>query len=448
MTYVLSASRTHFFSERYLAFLALALAGYALFGKGFAYLGVPPLFIGEIALSVGIVILLRSGCLLASLATMPSFLLACTMAWVLLRTLPFIGVYGFDALRDSVVILYGGFAFIVIGALLEDPQRINLALSYYGSFLKFYIPAIPFILAVNKYLVEYIPTLPWYNVPLIEIKTGEAAVHLSGAVVFVLAGFGRLTLSSVAFMVAALAMVSTGRGAFLAFAVPVFFAVIVLGKMRAFATIMAVVIPFFCAAYLIEMSSGEYREPISSDKRPISTRQIVDNLASIVGHSGAQTEGTKEWRLQWWNIIIANTVLGPNFWTGRGFGLNLADADGFRDGDHPDAPALRSPHNVHMTVLARAGVPGAVLWGLLLASWTVMLTGATLSARHQGQKEWAGLFLFIACYVIAMIVNASFDVALEGPMLGIWFWCLIGFGIGSVMIFRCQAMPAHRRSAT
>ncbi len=54
------------------------------------------------------------------------------------------------------------------------------------------------------------------------------------------------------------------------------------------------------------------------------------------------------------------------------------------------------------------------------------------------QTEWAGLFLFIGCYASSVMINATFDVALEGPMQGIWFWCLIGFGIGSVMIYRCQ----------
>jgi hypothetical protein len=33
------------------------------------------------------------------------------------------------------------------------------------------------------------------------------------------------------------------------------------------------------------------------------------------------------------------------------------------------------------------------------------------------------------------LINASFDVALEGPMLGIWFWCIIGLGIGSSMLY-------------
>ena len=65
-------------------------------------------------------------------------------------------------------------------------------------------------------------------------------------------------------------------------------------------------------------------------------------------------------------MIINDTFHGPNFWTGRGFGLNLADEDGFAGNDLRGTAPLRSPHNAHMTLLARAGVPGFFLWLLLL----------------------------------------------------------------------------------
>ena len=42
--------------DRYLALLAIVLLGYALMGKGFAYLGFPPLYVGEIAFLTGIVV--------------------------------------------------------------------------------------------------------------------------------------------------------------------------------------------------------------------------------------------------------------------------------------------------------------------------------------------------------------------------------------------------------
>ncbi len=47
--------------DRYLALLAIVLLGYALMGKGFAYLGFPPLYVGEIAFLGGIVVFLRTG---------------------------------------------------------------------------------------------------------------------------------------------------------------------------------------------------------------------------------------------------------------------------------------------------------------------------------------------------------------------------------------------------
>jgi hypothetical protein len=179
---------------------------------------------------------------------------------------------------------------------------------------------------------------------------------------------------------------------------------------------------------------------LNSTARPVSAHQIVENAKSITGHSGQQSEGTKQWRLNWWNIIINETLYGPSFWTGRGFGINLADADGFQgtDARNPRAPT-RSPHNAHMTLLARAGVPGVVLWSIVLISWVGMQLNAMLSARARGHERWVELFLFVVCYAMSILINATFDVTLEGPMQGIWFWCLFGFGIGSV-IYRLNTL--------
>jgi hypothetical protein len=128
--------------DRYLAFLAIVLLGYAMMGKGFAYLGLPPLYVGEIAFLTGIVVFLRTGAFVGAIATLPAVMLLALMAWVLARTLPFIGLYGFESLRDSAIIIYGGFAFIVIGLLLEDARRIDTVLRYYSMFLVAF-PAIP-----------------------------------------------------------------------------------------------------------------------------------------------------------------------------------------------------------------------------------------------------------------------------------------------------------------
>jgi O-Antigen ligase len=442
MSHNSSSSRSTSLSDHYLVLLSGALIGYAIIGKGFAYLGFPPIYIGEICFFTGFVILLQTGCLIAALTTLPSLLLAATMAWVLLRTLPFIGAYGIDALRDSVVIMYGGFAFIIIALLLEDGQRINTILQYYGIFLSIFVPAIPFVFAFDRYMGEKIPNVPGSNVPLLWVGSGEVAVHLAGGAVFALVGFRKIPLPWIVSAFAALVMVSAvSRGAMLAFVIPVVFAALVLGKVRELTAILVVGLVIFAAVFAIETGFNDHRGAQATPGRSLSAQQIVDNVTSIVGQGREQTENTKEWRLDWWNIIMRDTAFGPHFWTGRGFGLNLGDADGFEDGDHPDLPPLRSPHNVNMTILARAGVPGVALWGTFLAAWFSMIMQKMRIARRRKQVGWAGLFLFIGCYAMSFIVNATFDVAIEGPVQGIWFWCLIGLGTGSVMVYGGQTAP-------
>ncbi len=34
---------------------------------------------------------------------------------------------------------------------------------------------------------------------------------------------------------------------------------------------------------------------------------------------------------------------------------------------------------------------------------------------------------------MAFMINATFDVALEGPMMGIWYWSLVGLGVAQVV---------------
>jgi hypothetical protein len=427
-------------NDRYLLLLSSVLFGYALLGKGFAYLGLPPLFIGEITLLAGLAVLLGTKCFVASLTALPSVLLVLTMGWVLARTIPYVGTYGIDALRDSVVIFYGIFAFIVIALLMEDGARVGTIVQYYEIFTTGFVFAIPFVFLIQRYLANYIPNVPWSNIPLIWISPGELNVHLTGAVVFTLVGFRKVSGAWLVCLIVALAMASaSSRGAVLAFVLPVAFAVFILGRLRELAMIAAAGLAIFAAAYGLESTLTTYQEASYSEERSLSAHQIADNVASIIGNSNEQAAGTETWRLDWWNIILRDTLYGgPHFWDGRGFGLNLAVADGFEDGAHPDLPSLRSPHNVNMTILARSGAPGVTLWLMFIGSWLYFVLQAMRTARLEGRREWAALFLFTACYAASFFINASFDVALEGPVQGIWFWSVIGLGIGGVFVFRCQ----------
>jgi len=84
--------------------LALLLVGYALMGRGFAYFGVAPLFIGEIVLGLVIVAWLRGPrARYVGLGPVPLLLVA-FMAWGAVATIPFLGIHGLNAVRDLSLI--------------------------------------------------------------------------------------------------------------------------------------------------------------------------------------------------------------------------------------------------------------------------------------------------------------------------------------------------------
>jgi len=163
--------------------------------------------------------------------------------------------------------------------------------------------------------------------------------------------------------------------------------------------------------------------------RDATSTQWWENIVSIVGNSGnAQLEGTKQFRLDWWNKVVSYTFNGPFFWDGKGFGVNLAVDDGFQGSDK----SLREPPSSHLSVLARMGVPGLALWILLQLGFALVLLRALLLFRRAGDSQLAAVTAWVGVFWTAMMVNSVFDPYIESPQGGIWFWTL--FGLGLVLI--------------
>src|SRR5690606_20025561 len=110
--------------------LGVLLAGYAFYGRAFAYIGVAPVFIGEVALGAGVIVVLGSAAWPRLLRSPIAWLTAALAVWCALRTFPFIGRYGIEALRDGATWGYAAFAFIV--ALLLSRADLDRALHGYG----------------------------------------------------------------------------------------------------------------------------------------------------------------------------------------------------------------------------------------------------------------------------------------------------------------------------
>jgi O-antigen ligase len=101
-----------------------------------------------------------------------------------------------------------------------------------------------------------------------------------------------------------------------------------------------------------------------------------------------------------------------------------------------------------MTILARSGLPGLAIWALLIVTWLWTMVSRIYLARIRGDAQWSRLLIFVMCYWVGVIVDSSFDVALEGPMIGILFWVLFGTGIGLSMTYDalCRERFAQHRA--
>jgi hypothetical protein len=417
-------------------FMPFLLAGYALFGRGFAYLGIPPLFICEfgVVFAVAAVFLGFNGLLWRSPIT---WLLIAFSLWGAAQTLPYISDYGLTALRDAVIWGYVIFALAIASVVLTF-NAVAKVVHWYRSAVPVFLLVSAIVLVIQFLFREFIPTWPWgpldaigagSGIPIIDVKMGDLAVHLAGILAFVVLGVSTKPLSLPWYFLWAIIVVVPSllsRGAFLAIGLVMWTAAF-LRPTRKYFYILLFIGGGLIGGYL----TGVEVDPGVSSGRVVSVQQLLSNVESIVSSNNTQDlEANKVWRQLWWERILNYTFFGEYFWTGKGFGINLADADGgFAGGDR----SLRSPHSVHMTVLARTGVPGFALWVVLQTTFGLMLFFKLLKDRRFGREKLARIEAWIFLYWLAFLINASFDVAVEGPQGGIWFWSVFGFGLALIV---------------
>ncbi len=417
--------------DRFLRALCILLMGYAVMGKGFAYIGIAPFYVGEATMIYGVIALVVSQNWSRILRTGWLWPLFALMAWGTLRTLPYIERYGVDALHDAAVWMWGIFAIVISSLLAAEPTRLLFLEQKFRSFAKWMLILAPIAFSIAIFANPHLPNAFWADVPYVLVKGGDLVVHLTGIFAFAVLLGGLETAFVVPMMILNLLLFFTGRAAMVTFCTGA--AIVTALRPRSpvpwgvFPSLVLGVVLLWVFDVHIGMPSREIGRVVSAD-------QIVENIASIFTDSDNENlAGSKQWRLLWWDTIYGYTIHGKYFWDGKGFGVNLADDDGFQvELDH----SLRSPHNGHLTMLARGGVPMLAIWAVCQLTLGYGLVSSAWSAYRRKNTHWFALLVFLFVYWLAYLINASFDVFLEGPVGGIWFWCVYGWGIGAVWIYR------------
>jgi hypothetical protein len=163
--------------------------------------------------------------------------------------------------------------------------------------------------------------------------------------------------------------------------------------------------------------------------RTVGFDQLKNNFLSIVSSNEdvpATLEDNKIWRLVWWGKIINYSFTPQYFFTGRGLGMSLVKTDGI-DAEED----LRSPHNFHLTIMARFGV-------IVFCVWIYFLY---LLFNDFFRKKLDENRFIIVSILLAFLINASFDVFLEGPMGAFPFWTFVGLLLIEEYYYKPNEIP-------
>lgn len=403
----------------YVNFFSVVYALYAYFNKGIAYS-----YLAEITLVLGLLLLMKSLKSYEFVWDRRMFLLSLFLLLGIVYSLWGIsrGYRLLDVIRDSFMFNYSLFTFLIFLLKDELPLFKKRLLEIYKWF--------PFVVCSFFLLSSFIPSIGLievFNYRLFEYKFGDMGVHLLICTLFILNGdiqyqtryywFALILIAYLFLVVSSYSrsgMVSYGAGLI------IFFVLTknkelkkrMLSYIKFVPFILLLAVPLYMSTKLQENFQG----------RKMGLDQLSENITSLVSSesSNASLNDNKLWRITWWLKIIDDTFLGPHFIIGQGYGMSLADVYGIKydtDGN------LRSPHSFHMTVLARFGV-------LVFLAWVYWIF---LNIKKIRRPDLLPENLIYYTAIIAFLINASFDVYLEGPMGAMPFWIMVG------LAYACEA---------
>ena len=409
---------------------------YLAFGKGFAYAGWPPVFVGELLLVVVVAAAVRSTLVVPRhpAAVVAAFVggLALVQATVdrLHPSVPLV-----ETIRGLAPIYYAPYGFATV---LVAP-RLGAAVRPGGRALqteRAVRRAAPLVLAVVLLLAVLLlvepaslPTWPGSGVPLLLTKSGDIAVTLAllGPVLLAAHDPSRrpdhvarvaARLSIAAWGVTALLVSFRSRGALLALLVGLVVArpnAVRVAKVAL--TALAVVLALYVSGLRVEVGGRE-----------ISYDAVGDAIGSVLGGGpedqiGSNYLDTTNWRADWWASIWQDVRSEDMVLHGRGWGDNLAVRHGVTAEIAGEDPrALRLPHDVFYSLAGRAGLVTAV--GFLLVP--VLTVARTFRRRPHGTPTPVAVQAARGA-VAAAVTTGLTDIYLESPQGGIVYWMLIGF---------------------
>jgi hypothetical protein len=383
---------------------------YAFFNKGIAYS-----YLAEIFLFTGIVLILFNRKKIEIYTDTKQLILLGLILLSFIYVIFYLFKYNaFNVFRDSLSFQYGWFAIVVF--FLKEERDF-----FWEILIKIY-KWIPLVLILNFFLFYYIfLNLPSINVfggqHILLYKNGDKSLQLLICTILMILFSDKysknwLIVNSILIFINLLILLAFTRSGSVAYLAGIFCFFFFsktslitnnLRKVLKYIPLLLIIVFGLFAAIEIE---GD------AQGRTISLSQITDNFSSIVSSDidGSLTDN-KVWRLVWWAKLLNESFTIEHFFIGKGLGMSLAGNDLTSVDEN-----LRSPHNFHLTIIARFGYIIFFIW----IYWLYLLFKPLFT------KQLSGKMLGLTCILLAFIINGSFDVFFEGPMGAFPFWTMVG----------------------
>jgi cell division protein FtsW (lipid II flippase) len=444
--------------------LGWLLVGYLFLDRGFAHFHLPKLkvfFVGEMTLALGLIAVLfgtrwlvRAIARDAVIGTMLGFML-----WGVLRALPNVHKYGYQAVvRDSALWYYGGFALAFLAAATAVPDLPRKLIRGFRRVVPWLSLWGPVGLLLQRSGVKG-PNTRISGVPLLSHRPGDFCCVAVLCLAFLLlvpqgpgqnaTGGDRLIvrgfrppvfalLISLNFLTIVLGATQTRGGGFAALVATIMIFVFMDRRRRS-----GVLITIMAAAMIVVALAVVTGATYHTTKRSVSVSQLFENAQSVLGGGkssggGAQLQGSVNFRTTLWSNVLDTESSTGHLEIGFGFGPNLAEIGGLTQKAKTSAAAeqLRSAHNSLLDVLARTGIIGSIIFVLFWAGWLRRM-GRTRK-RTRDDDDTRGVVGVCIVTSVAIFINCFFDPTLEGAQTAAVLYTLFAIGI------LCSRGPINR----
>ncbi len=429
--------------ELWQALVLIALTGYILLNYGFEnltlHVGALPIIIsyGLMYSALALAILAHPDWMIRAMKEPTMICVAAMIVFAFLHLLIDLPLYGLWAVRDSSMFLDG--IFLLLGCVWARRQNGATDLAKW----------LMVVFVVN---LVYTFTLPWHDkvwswspesgvfaqVPVFGNYRGNADHLVSGALFCIC--IGGYVLKRARWILPLLVMaqllgiaIEQTRRMYVAIFV-VIIILILLGETKKYSQLL-IMLSSGIVVLILVLAAGL---KITGRIGPVDMEFFKEHIRSISGAEdtpGSRVQGRLDWSEQALDHFYAHPIVG------EGFGQPLLDAV------DELGTVVRMPHNSSLSVLARTGVLGFVIW-LAFHSCVVARFTYALRRRRLCDKQLADYILWLFFFYLLVVIDSFVEAPFEFPSMAIPFYFTTGFALGLIRRYLPDSNRREYRSSS